>query len=93
MRASDLFGRFGGEEFAALLPETSEEAALQTCERLSQEVAGMRIRTYRGEVQITVSIGLTMLTGSDQGIDSLLKRADNALYTAKNAGRDRVAKH
>ncbi len=93
LRSSDLFGRFGGEEFAALLPETSEQAALQTCERLCQELSGLRIRTHRGEVRITVSIGLTMLTGSDQDFDSLLKRADNALYEAKNAGRNLIVKH
>jgi diguanylate cyclase (GGDEF)-like protein/PAS domain S-box-containing protein len=92
LRSSDLFGRFGGEEFVALLPETSEQAALQTCERLSQELAGTRIRTHRGTIQITASIGLTMLTGSDQDLDSLLKRADNALYEAKNAGRNLIVR-
>ncbi len=93
LRSSDLFGRFGGEEFAAILPETNQEAALQTCKRLAKNLEKTRIRTSRGEISITVSIGMTMLSGPDQTIDALLKRADNALYEAKNSGRNKLIQH
>ncbi len=93
LRSSDIFGRFGGEEFAAVLQESSQETALQTCARLAKKLAKMKIRTPRGEISLTVSIGLTMLSGPDQSIDALLKRADNALYEAKKAGRNRMVLH
>lgn len=93
LRSSDVFGRFGGEEFAAVLTETSEAAALQTCKRLASQLEQMKTRTASGEIKITASIGLTMLSGTDRTIDSLLKRADNALYEAKKAGRNQIIQH
>lgn len=90
LRASDIFGRFGGEEFAAVLVESEQKSALQTCERLSQQIARLKIRTPEGSVSITVSIGLTMRSASDIAIDHLLKRADDALYKAKKSGRNKI---
>jgi diguanylate cyclase (GGDEF)-like protein len=90
LRSSDLFGRFGGEEFAAVLVETNREAAENTCRRLLRAIAGLAIGTPRGEVAVTVSIGLTLLAADDRSLDPLLKRADDALYEAKRSGRNRV---
>lgn len=90
LRTSDIFGRFGGEEFAAVLVETDLKAAMQTCQRLIQQIAKLKIRTSREQISVTVSLGLTMHSADDISIDSLLKRADDALYKAKNAGRNQV---
>jgi diguanylate cyclase (GGDEF)-like protein/PAS domain S-box-containing protein len=90
LRSSDLFGRFGGEEFAIILVETDKQKTLQTCERLIEQISKLKIRTPRGDISVTVSIGFTMHQADDISIDSLLKRADDALYKAKNAGRNRA---
>lgn len=90
LRETDSFGRFGGEEFVALLPQTDQEGALQVCERLKDQLGRMVIRTENGELSITVSIGLTMLGSNDLSIEPIIKRADTALYRAKNFGRNRV---
>jgi len=90
LRTSDIFGRFGGEEFAIVLVETNPAATTQTCQRLIEKISKLKIRTPQGQVSITVSLGFTMQTADDISIDSLLKRADDALYRAKNAGRNQV---
>ncbi len=90
LRAEDLFGRVGGEEFAVLLPEIDITAAASAAERLRQRLAGLRVRGNGDKVSVTVSIGVSELVSGDRGLDDLLKRADDALYTAKRSGRDRV---
>lgn len=90
LRTTDIFGRFGGEEFAAVLVETDLKAAMQTCQRLIQQISKLKIRTTREQISVTVSLGLTMHSADDISIDPLLKRADDALYKAKNAGRNQV---
>ncbi len=90
VRRIDLFGRLGGEEFAILLPETNCSGAQLFAERFRREVAGSPTLTARGEVPVTVSIGITELAPSDPSPDNVLARADAALYRAKQAGRNRV---
>ena len=90
LRTCDIFGRFGGEEFAIVLVETNRKATAQTCQRLIEKISKLKIRTLQGQVTVTVSLGFTMQTADDISIDSLLKRADDALYKAKNAGRNQV---
>ncbi len=88
LRTDDLFGRIGGEEFAVLLPCDANEAA-EVAERIRTAVAEERIAIDSGEVlQATVSIGLAT-GGAD--LDALLARADEALYRAKDEGRNRLA--
>ena len=83
LRAEDALGRFGGEEFLVLLPDTDAEAAIHAAERMRAEVA-----CAPGPVPITVSIGIATWDG--EAPEELLQRADEALYAAKDAGRDRV---
>ena len=92
LRETDIFGRFGGEEFAAVLVQTDEEAAMCTCRRLRKQAEKLRVKTRQGEIKISVSIGLTMLSADDLSLNTLLKRADDALYRAKNQGRNQIVK-
>lgn len=85
LRLPDQFGRYGGEEFVLVLPDTGREAAAIVAERICKAAAETRAPTC------TVSIGLATATLIDTGIDSLLGRADEALYRAKAAGRNQVA--
>jgi len=96
LRARDLLGRFGGEEFAVLLPRTTGAEAGRVAERLRGHIAGAPIAVgdARDEtilVSITVSVGVAELASSDQDLDELLAAADAALYQAKNAGRNRIS--
>lgn len=90
LRDSDIIGRFGGEEFAALMPHTDLAAALVAAERLRQAVAGMKIGLLEGgPLSMTISIGLA-LHEPGVSLDTLLMRADMALYRAKSGSRNRV---
>ena len=91
LRGIDILGRLGGEEFAILLPETKGEQALEVAERLRLAVAGATVPLEQGgSIHLTVSIGVASLVATDAKVEDLLKRADTALYAAKNAGRNRV---
>ncbi|HVI51413.1 MAG TPA: diguanylate cyclase [Candidatus Sulfotelmatobacter sp.] len=89
LREHDLIGRLGGEEFAILLPETLLEGAVDVAERLRSRVAAVVIPSSCGPVRFTTSIGVCQAVLGDS-VSSLLQRADQALYAAKNAGRDQV---
>jgi diguanylate cyclase (GGDEF)-like protein len=91
LRPSDLVGRLGGEEFAILLPETGEDAAIHTIERLRESIerASFEIGTA-DPLTVTASFGLTGFVFGDR-TDGWLERADGALYAAKRGGRNRVA--
>lgn len=90
VRGGDLVGRLGGEEFAVLLPRTGLAAAQQTAERVRLAVSSMQVEREGATIPVTVSIGLTVLAQGDTSIDALLARADQALYSAKRNGRNRV---
>ena len=94
LRTSDLLGRWGGEEFLALLPETEAAGARGVAERVLAEVAALREYHANRVLAVTVSAGVATWTppGGPDGSDAeaLLKRADEALYRAKAAGRNRV---
>jgi diguanylate cyclase (GGDEF)-like protein len=86
-----LTGRFGGEEFVILLPGAATAKAREVAERIRHRVAGSPVRYGGKEIGMTASIGICSLTGgSNATADDLLHQADDALYAAKNAGRNRV---
>jgi len=85
VREHDIVARFGGEEFAVALPETGLQAAVEVAERVRLATAG-----WSGPAAFTVSIGVTQMLPVEEMLDDALRRADKALYRAKNTGRDRV---
>jgi diguanylate cyclase (GGDEF)-like protein len=98
MRAADISGRYGGEEFCILLPETTAENALLLAERLCAAIADLRVPTENGAVSITASIGVSELNRPEVSVDKfaghelavMLNHADQALYVAKQSGRNTV---
>lgn len=91
LREIDGFGRLGGEEFAAMLPETPLAGALMVAERLRQAVASTPVALDDGEtLNLTVSLGVAERDADETAVDLVLARADTALYRAKAAGRNRV---
>jgi diguanylate cyclase (GGDEF)-like protein/PAS domain S-box-containing protein len=106
LREIDIFGRYGGEEFAILLPETPsfidaekksatkpnhDPSAKAVAERLCQLVHDSIIETNKGPIKITASFGVVGLSHEAEKIETLLDRADTALYVAKQRGRNQVA--
>lgn len=90
LRPYDMVARLGGEEFGVLLPGTGESDSTAVAERLRRAIGLMRIQGEKACLQVTVSIGISCPEQGDlDGFDAL-KRADSALYAAKNAGRNRV---
>ena len=85
LRNKEMLGRFGGEEFVVLLPNTPLDAALQVAERIRAGCV-----PQGKEVGCTVSIGVTLGLPQGDSLDKMLARADAALYEAKNTGRNRV---
>jgi len=89
LRASDYLGRFGGEEFTIVLSETNLEGALVVAERIRKALAALTVKINGSEIHFTVSIGVTEFWPEDNE-DSIVGRADKALYAAKNGGRNKV---
>lgn len=90
-RVTDKLARFGGEEFIALLPETDVKQAAEVAARLLEKVREAEVVADEGgSVRFTVSIGIAEVSDTDATIDDVVKRADAALYEAKDQGRDRT---
>ena len=91
-RVTDIFGRTGGEEFSAVLPETDAANAARVAERLRERVSNSALEGEDGapSIRFTVSIGLAGLNENDLTLEAMIRRADQALYTAKRSGRNRV---
>lgn len=90
VRSGDLFGRIGGEEFAALFAGCESALAEQVAERLQREVQRLRFSHQQTAFGITVSQGLTSLRGDDSSLDMLFARADAAMYQAKRQGKNQI---
>jgi diguanylate cyclase (GGDEF)-like protein len=89
LREGDLVGRYGGEEFAVVVA-ASPERAEQLADRLCAVVSGTPVLTAAGPVRVTVSVGAARRRSGDTDLDVVLGRADQALYQAKESGRNRV---
>lgn len=89
-RTSDYPGRLGGEEFAVLLPETPIEAAEKLADALRKRVSTALVSVSGKDLSVTMSLGVTCVTGSDSTFESVAGRADQAMYQSKAEGRNLV---
>lgn len=91
MRGDDLIARYGGEEFVAALPVSAPDQAAERAERIRSSLASRRLLVAGRPLRVTVSIGVAYVPpGRHRSVPSMLAAADQGLYQAKNAGRDRV---
>jgi diguanylate cyclase len=91
IRAIDKFGRYGGEEFLLVLPDTPDEGAARILDRLREIIADLDWSAFSPGMQVTISAGVTTLKPNETP-DAILARADSALYAAKARGRNRIAR-
>jgi diguanylate cyclase (GGDEF)-like protein len=90
IRAEDIFARFGGEEFAIILPEIDGHNAHQFAEKIRQIVETTDFRFEGTRMEVTISMGVATLDPEESDPSQLIKRSDERLYEAKNAGRNCV---
>jgi diguanylate cyclase (GGDEF)-like protein len=90
LRPNDLFARIGGEEFASLLPATGRQDALRLAERVRAKFEAAYHTVGKHTLNATVSVGVAIADDASADLDTLLKEADQALYHAKNTGRNRI---
>lgn len=91
LRKSDFLARYGGEEFVVLVPETHTVGAADVAEKIRKTIEDTDFIHKSDSIKITVSIGITEINTSDKTHEDIFTRADDALYNAKQAGRNRVA--
>lgn len=90
LRRGDLFGRIGGEEFAAVFPGCAPDMAMQIAERLQREIQRLSFNHNGKNYGVTVSQGLTSIQPQDDMLDSLFSRSDAAMYQAKRQGKNQI---
>lgn len=90
IRQIDLVGRYGGEEFSIILSETDRDKAIFAAERIRQAIESKRVKVYDENLAVTVSIGLAIFPEDTPDAQALIDKADEALYKAKQAGRNRT---
>ena len=90
IRKHDVVGRYGGEEFALLMPQTGKETAVRVADRVRRELEARGVSLDGKRIEMTVSGGIASYGLDGQDWDALLTAADDALYEAKNAGRNRI---
>lgn len=90
VREIDICGRYGGEEFCVVLPDTGEEGALQVAERIRLAVARATLQAYDAKIRATVSVGVTTMRQGGMSLTEILDSADWAMYKAKQNGRNQV---
>jgi diguanylate cyclase (GGDEF)-like protein len=91
LRTVDIFGRWGGEEFVTLLPETDAEGAVIIAERLRKIVSQSVLIYNDHKISLTTSIGIAQYRSGEVTLEGPLSRADSAVYDAKKAGRNRIS--
>jgi len=89
-RASDLIGRFGGEEFAILLPQTDLEGGFHVAEKIRESVSNTQLTENNQTIRFTASFGVAEITDQNFNLEKILAQADKALYVAKDQGRNQV---
>ncbi|WP_353979720.1 GGDEF domain-containing protein [Salinicola endophyticus] len=90
LRPTDVIGRFGGEEFVVALPDTDAEQAVIVAERLRRKVAALPLEEAMRELQLSITIGIAVARGDELSLQSVIARADQALYAGKREGRNQV---
>ena len=90
LRDIDLLGRYGGEEFVILLPETNLRGAREVAERLRKQVARAQITIAQGKISITISLGVSIVSPECNSLTQLIEASDKALYAAKEGGRNQT---
>ncbi|WVM92529.1 GGDEF domain-containing protein [Halopseudomonas pachastrellae] len=90
LRHSDVVGRFGGEEFVLVLPDTGLEQAVAVLNRLREDLAATPVPVNGQLLRVSATFGVTEVQEGDAELEDILKRADRALYEGKGAGRNRV---
>src|SRR5262249_52033925 len=90
LRPTDLFARLGGEEFACIVPHSSLDSATRIAERIRREFEATPLDIGADPLNATVSVGVTVAGGRDPDLSDLVAEADQALYRAKEGGRNRV---
>jgi diguanylate cyclase (GGDEF)-like protein len=92
MREVDIIGRYGGDEFVALLPETKVEEAVSIAQRLQTRARSARIPIKkRLFVSVSISIGIAAMDKTHENVAALIHHADEALYRSKRSGRDKIS--
>ncbi|WP_455756963.1 GGDEF domain-containing protein [Sulfurimonas sp.] len=89
IRETDIFARFGGEEFVILLPNTNIDGAFDLCDKIRMLIEA---NILENDVSVTVSMGITKYNDKSEDIDALIKKADLGLYEAKETGRNQVVR-
>jgi diguanylate cyclase (GGDEF)-like protein len=90
-RKSDIICRYGGEEFVILFPNTSLDGAVSVAEKIRQKIANIKIKSSSEKISFTISLGVSHVDLKDTNIERSLKNADDALYEAKNNGKNKVS--
>lgn len=90
VRSSDVVGRYGGEEFLIILPDTNESAAFRVADKIRKKIENLHFKDIFGDLQITISGGVAEFMAESS--EDLIDRSDKALYAAKNSGRNKVVK-
>ena len=90
LRVEDIFGRYGGEEFAIILPETGLAGAVELAQRICNTVADTVLSYKAKDINVTISLGVAQLTDAESNYEELITITDNALYQAKEQGRNQV---
>jgi len=90
LRNADILARYGGEEFIVLLPYTNTKQTYLVAERIRETVAAFKLETEQAEIGTTISLGMAEFEPQTDNLDKLIQRADQALYAAKRAGRNKT---
>ena len=90
VREVDMISRYGGEEFCIVLPETTKDLAVTVAERLRRSIEATRVKAFDEDISITVSVGVATYPVDGKNVETLIEKADTALYMAKRKGRNMV---